>query len=223
MAARRVKRYVLAIGFVFFVFRVSLTCIFRDDYAIQHLDWWIQEKPFYWLWLMLVGHHLAIYFKDPDFLARWRGKLLWTALSAYAVGGLILFWLTMKEGRLPDGGVSQRFFEREFALYLAAQMGMFVFFVSLDPGRGLLAKAALFVADKTFYVYLIHESVYHKLLGVAAFNLELTGHYLGLAGATFLISLAVAIGLKKAERLIASKVAKAGRKGLALARLGPAS
>ena len=199
--ARALKRYLLWLGLFIFVFRVSLLAFFPDNFTVQHLDWWIQEKPFYWLWLILLGHHLGLYLKDERPMARLRVKLMSLGLAAYAGGGLILFWLTMNFNVDEAGLVNQRFFVREFVFYLAAQLGMFIFFAGLKLETGWLRGLILFAADKTFYVYMIHEAVYHKLLTAGGFNLDTVSGYLGFASLTFAVSLAAACFLKRAERL----------------------
>jgi hypothetical protein len=201
--SRKLKRYLLWLGGLFFVFRVTLLCIFPDSFTVQHLDWWIEEKPFYWLWLMLVGHELARYFKNPVFLAKWRKILLPSSFLAYVSGGLILYVLTMKFNVDEQGLVNQRYYVREFFFYIFAQMGMFIFFCSLNPGRGLLSRIILFVADKTFYVYIIHEAVYIKLLAVAGYDLTILLNYLTFAVLTFMIALGFGIVFKKTEKTVA--------------------
>jgi surface polysaccharide O-acyltransferase-like enzyme len=146
-ASRKLKIYLLWLGGFFFVFRVTLLCIFPDSFTVQHLDWWIEEKPFYWLWLMLLGHELSLYLKNPVFLNKWRSIFLPVSFTAYIAGGLILYWLTMKYNVDELGLVNQRYFVREFFFYIFAQLGMFIFFCSLNPGRGFLSRLILFVAD----------------------------------------------------------------------------
>lgn len=155
--ARAVKKYFLILGLFFFIFRNSLLAFFPDNFTIQHLDWWIQEKPFYWIWLMLVGHELAIYLRKPEFVDKIRPILLPSGMVAYLLGGSILFWLTISFDVSADGDVKQRFFIREFVFYMLAQMGMFIMFASLKIKSLSLNRLILFVADKTFYVYIIHE------------------------------------------------------------------
>jgi surface polysaccharide O-acyltransferase-like enzyme len=201
--SRKLKRYLLWLGGIFFVFRVTLLCIFPDSFTVQHLDWWIEEKPFYWLWLMLVGHELARHFKNPDFLAKWRKILLPSSFMAYVSGGLILYVLTMKFNVDEYGLVNQRYYVREFFFYIFAQMGMFIFFCSLNPGRGLLSRIILFVADKTFYIYIIHEAVYIKLLAVTGYDLTILPNYLTFAVLTFMIALGFGTVFKKTEKTVA--------------------
>ncbi|MDR3038908.1 MAG: acyltransferase [Candidatus Adiutrix sp.] len=199
---RAVKKYLLGLGLFLFVFRVSLLTFFPDNFTVQHLDWWIQEKPFYWLWLILLGHHLGLWLKDERAMARLRARLPLLGLAAYLSGGLALFWLTLNFNVDEAGLVNQRFFVREFVFYLAAQLGMFLFFAGLKLESARLSGLILFVADKTFYIYMTHEAVYHKILTAGGFDLDTAPGYLGFASLTFAVSLAVACLLKKAERLI---------------------
>lgn len=199
--ARATKKYLLWLGFLFFVVRNSLLVFFPDDYTVQHLDWWIQEKPFYWLWLMLVGHHLAIYLRNPEFMDRVRPYLLPGGLAAYFLGSVILFWLTMCFNVDAKGDVNQRFFIREFVFYLLAQMGMFVLFASLRFKSRAVTGLIMFVADKTFYIYMIHEAVFKKMIKHTAFDLKTAGGYLSFVALSFAVSLLVAYVLKKTERL----------------------
>lgn len=202
--ARRVKKYLLWLGLVVFIFRDSLVVACPDNFTVQHLEWWVQEKPFYWLWLMMVGHELALYLrKDAAFADKWRRCLVPGGLAAYVAGGTIMFWLTMAFNVDETGDVNQRFFIREFVFYMLAQMGMFILFASLKVRTPWLAKTILFVADKTFYVYMIHESVFHKLMNHTAFDVATVPGYLGFCALAFLVSLAFACVLKKTERTVA--------------------
>jgi surface polysaccharide O-acyltransferase-like enzyme len=205
--SRRLKRYVLWAGAVFFVARVTLRCLFMDSFTFQHLDWWISQKPFYWLWLMTLGHEFRVVWDRPGFRERWRRKILWGSLAAYLAGGSLLFFMTMAFNVAPDGRVNQLYFNREFAPYLFAQLGMFLFFMSLDPGRGLLSRAILFVADKTFYTYIIHEAVYHKLLYLTGWDLTELGGYLSFGVLTFAVSTCLAVVFKRIEKGVVSFIA----------------
>jgi surface polysaccharide O-acyltransferase-like enzyme len=209
--SRRLKRYVLWAGAAFFVLRVSLRISFQDSYAFQHLDWWLSQKPFYWLWLMTLGHEIRTVWDRPGFREKWRRKIMWGGLAAYLGGGTFLFFVTMAFNVAPDGNVNQIYFEREFAPYLFAQLGMFMLFVALDPGRGLVSKAILFVADKTFYTYIIHEAVYHKLLAVTGSDLTRLRGYLGFGVLTFAVSTGIAVFLKRIEKAVLAFIASRRR------------
>ncbi|MDR1606888.1 MAG: acyltransferase [Deltaproteobacteria bacterium] len=200
--ARRVKGYLMAAGAIFFILRVTILCAFPDSFTAQHLDWWIEEKPFYWLWLMLIGHELALHLKNPEFLSQWRPLLRPLSLGVYFLGGLILYLLTMAYNIAPDGLVDQRYFVREFVFYFLAQLGGFVFFCVLKPWSGFLGRSILFVADKTFYVYIIHEAVYIKLMAATGPDLTNVPNYLGFAILTFAVSLVFAVMLKKLEKTL---------------------
>ncbi|MDR2140909.1 MAG: acyltransferase [Deltaproteobacteria bacterium] len=204
--ARKLKGYLLGLGAIFFIFRVSILCAFPDSFTAQHLDWWIEEKPFYWLWLMILGHELALYLKKPEFLRKWRPKLLSASLGTYILGGVTLFFLTMTFNVDPEGLVDQRYFVREFVFYFLAQVGMFVFFCALPPWRGWVGRAILFVADKTFYIYIIHEAVYLKLMAVTSPDLTSLSHYLGFGALTFGVALVIGCLLKALERAIAKRL-----------------
>jgi surface polysaccharide O-acyltransferase-like enzyme len=208
--ARRLKAYVLWGGLVLFVVRVTLRDLFTGSFTFQHLDWWISQKPFYWLWLMTLGHEIRTRWDAPGFRERWRKRILWGRLAADLLGGSALFFMTMEFNVAPDGQSNQLYFNREFAPYLAAQLGMFLFFVALDPGRGLVARAILFVADKTFYTYIIHEAVYHKLLAFTGTDLTWLGGYLGFGILTFAASTAIAVGLKRIERAVVARLTRRG-------------
>ncbi|MDR0548477.1 MAG: acyltransferase [Deltaproteobacteria bacterium] len=201
--AKRLKGYLIGLGSVFFIFRVTILCAFPDSFTAQRLDWWIEEKPFYWLWLMLIGHELALYLKDPKFIQKWRPLLGSLSLLAYVLGGLILYIFTKLYNVDHQGLVDQRYFVREFVFYFIAQSGAFIFFCCLPTWRGFLGRLILFVADKTFYVYIIHEAVYIKLLAVTGVDLTELGPYLGYGVLTFAISLVVAVVFKKIEKTIA--------------------
>ena len=200
--ARQVKKYILWMGLFIFIFRNSLLVFFPDNFTIQHLEWWIQEKPFYWLWLMLVGHQLAIHLRDQRTADRLRPILVPAGLAAYLIGGSILFWLTMTFNVDETGDVNQRFFIREFVFYMLAQMGMFILFASMKIKSRALAALVLFVADKTFYVYMIHEAVFKKMIRHTDFDISSVSGYLAFSALAFLTSLALASVLKKTERLI---------------------
>jgi surface polysaccharide O-acyltransferase-like enzyme len=204
--ARRLKSYLLGLGVFFFVFRVTILCVFPDSFTAQHLDWWIEEKPFYWLWLMLLGHELAIYLKNPEFLRKWRRLLLPLSLGVYALGGVTLYLFTMAYNVDHYGLVDQRYFVREFVFYFLAQLGMFVFFCCLNLGRGLLARVILYVADKTFYIYIIHEAVYIKLLAATGYDLTVLPNYLSFGVMTFIVALAISSVLKKIEKLLVKAI-----------------
>jgi surface polysaccharide O-acyltransferase-like enzyme len=215
--SRKLKMYLLGLGAFFFVFRVSLVTFFPDSFFFQHLDWWIEEKPFYWLWIMLIGHELHRVFRDKELLDKWRARLASYGLAAFILGGVALYCLSLAFGVGPGGSVSQRFFVREFVVYFLAQLGMFVFFLSLNPGRGLLSRAILFVADKTFYVFILHEAVYHKLLQVTGLDMTRLGDYLALSVITFAAALVIGTACKKIEKAVASRLSR----GWARLRKGP--
>ncbi|MDR2612449.1 MAG: acyltransferase [Deltaproteobacteria bacterium] len=215
-AARRLKMYVIWMGAFFFIVRVTLLCLFQDSFTFQHLDWWIEQKPFYWLWLMIVGHEIRARWDSPGFKERWRPRILWWSLAAYLLGGTALFLITMEFNVAPDGLVNQIYYNREFVLYVVAQLGMFLFFVSLNPGRGALSRVILFVADKTFYIYIIHEAVYHKLLAVTGWDITRIGGYLSFGVLTFAVAAFFAVWLKRIEKAVASLFAR--RAGPAPAR-----
>jgi hypothetical protein len=217
--AKRLKGYLIGLGGIFFIFRVTILCAFPDNETAQKLDWWIEEKPFYWLWLMLIGHELAIYFKKPEFWQKWRVILLPLSLLTYILGGLVLYLLTMAYNIAPDGLVDQRYFVREFVFYFLAQLGMFVFFCSLKPVKGFLGRIILFVADKTFYIYIIHEAVYIKLLALTGFDLTILANYLTFALLTFIFALALGSVFKAIEKALA----KALRQRFKTATLKPLS
>ncbi|MDR2461325.1 MAG: acyltransferase [Deltaproteobacteria bacterium] len=202
--ARRLKHYILALGVIFFVLRVTLLCLFPQSFTFQHLDWWIEQKPFYWLWLMILGHEIAYYWKQPGFADKWKAKIIYPSLITYLLGGTILFFMTMAFNVDDKGLINQLYFNREFFIYLAAQLGMFMFFVCLDPGKGLISKIILFVADKTFYIYIIHEAVYHKLVEVTGITFYSKLNYLGFGVLTFVVCLVISIFLKKIEKTIIS-------------------
>ncbi|UQZ90439.1 hypothetical protein C4J81_14985 [Deltaproteobacteria bacterium Smac51] len=204
--ARGVKKYLLWMGLFFFICRNSLLAFFPDNFTIQHLDWWIQEKPFYWLWLMLVGHELAIYLRNPQTADRLRPMLVPGGVAAYLIGGSILFWLTITFNVAENGGVNQRFFIREFVFYMLAQMGMFILFASLKINSRAISSLILFVADKTFYVYMIHEAVFKKMIKHTDFDVHTVSGYLGFVILAFLVSLAIACVLKKTERVITRSI-----------------
>jgi surface polysaccharide O-acyltransferase-like enzyme len=200
---RSLKIYLLWMGGFFFVFRVTLLCFFPDSFTVQHLDWWIEEKPFYWLWLMMLGHELARHFKKPGFWEKHRARLLPASLAAYIGGGFILYILTMKYNVDEQGLVNQRYFVREFIFYILAQLGMFVFFCSLSPGRGFLSKVILFTADKTFYIYITHEAIYYKLQFLTGRDMTGVSNYLSLGILTFLTALVLGTVFKKLEKSLA--------------------
>jgi surface polysaccharide O-acyltransferase-like enzyme len=204
--AKRVKGYLLAIGAVFFIFRVTILCAFPDSFAAQHLDWWIEEKPFYWLWLMLVGHELSLYLKNPEFLAKWRRVISPLSFTVYIFGGLVLYLLTIAYNVDGQGLVDQRYFVREFVFYFLAQLGAFAFFCCLRPWRGFLGQAVLFVADKTFYVYILHEAVYIKLLAATGVDLTVLPNYLAFGALTFIVALGFGVVLKKIEKTVAKAI-----------------
>jgi hypothetical protein len=204
--ARKLKIYLLWMGAIFFVLRVSLVCFFPNNFTMQHLDWWIEQKPFYWLWLMLIGHELRRVFNDRGFLERWRVKLGAVSLVGYVLGGAALYCLTMAYNVAADGLVNQRYFNREFILYFLAQLGMFVFFVTLNPGKGFLSKIILYVADKTFYIYILHEAVYHKVLELTDLSSTRISDYLLTSIITFLIALFFGIIFKKIEKRLATVI-----------------
>ncbi|MDR1080747.1 MAG: acyltransferase [Deltaproteobacteria bacterium] len=199
-SSRKLKRYVLLAGAIFFVVRVTLRCLFMDSFTFQHLDWWISQKPFYWLWLMILGHEIRAVWDAPGFREKWRRKILWGSLLVYLAGGTALFFATMAWNIAPDGQSNQLYFNREFAPYLLAQLGMFLFFMSLDPGRGLASRVILFVADKTFYTYIIHEAVYHKLLAVTGYDISRLWGFLSFGVLTFAVSTCFAVVLKRLEK-----------------------
>jgi surface polysaccharide O-acyltransferase-like enzyme len=204
--ARRLKSYLLGLGAFFFIFRVTILCVFPDSFTAQHLDWWIEEKPFYWLWLMLIGHELAIYLKNPAFLAKWRPLLLSASLMVYVLGGLVLYLLTMAYNVDSQGLVDQRYFVREFVFYFLAQAGAFVFFCCQKPVGGLMGRIIIFVADKTFYIYVAHEAVYIKLLAATGADLTVLGVYLLFGALTFAVALIVGTILKKIEKAVAKAI-----------------
>lgn len=201
-SAKSVKKYFLWLGLFFFVFRNSLLAFFPDNFTIQHLDWWIQEKPFYWLWLMLVGHQLAIYLRNTEFAERKRSILVPSGLAAYLIGGGILFWLTISFDVSDGGGIKQRFFIREFIFYILAQFGMFIMFASLKIKNLTLNRLILFVAEKTFYIYIIHEAVFRKMIKHTSLDIDTVSGYLGFACLAFGVSLIFACFMKKLERLV---------------------
>jgi surface polysaccharide O-acyltransferase-like enzyme len=219
-SARKLKRYVLWGGAVFFVLRVTLRDTFTSSFTFQHLDWWISQKPFYWLWLMTLGHEIRVVWDTPGVREKWRRKVMWGSLAAYLLGGTALFFATMAWNVAPDGQSNQIYFNREFAPYLVAQLGMFLFFVSLDPGRGLCSKAILFVADKTFYTYIIHEAVYHKLLAVTGYDITRLRGYLFFGVLTFAVSTCLAVPMKRIERAVTAFIGTRRKKAAALS--GPA-
>lgn len=198
--AKAVKKYFLILGLFFFIFRNSLLAFFPDNFTIQHLDWWIQEKPFYWMWLMLVGHELAIYLRNPEIVDKFRPILVPSGMVAYLIGGSILFWLTISFDVSADGDVKQRFFIREFVFYMLAQMGMFIMFASMKIKTQSLNRLILFVADKTFYVYIIHEAVFKKMIKHTSLDITTVSGYLGFVCLAFGVSLVFACLLKKIER-----------------------
>lgn len=201
-AARSVKKYLMWAGLFFFIARNTLVAIFPDNFTIQHLEWWIQEKPFYWLWLMLVGHELALCLRKREISDRLRRILVPSGFAAFVLGGSFLFWLTITFNVDEAGDSNQRFFIREFAVYMLAQMGMFIFFAALKVKSQLISLIILFVADKTFYVYMIHEAVFKKLIKHTAFNITAVPGYLGFSLLAFMLCLLIATCLKKTERQI---------------------
>jgi surface polysaccharide O-acyltransferase-like enzyme len=205
--ARRLKLYIIGAGAFFFIVRVTLLCVFTDSFLFQHLDWWIEQKPFYWLWVMIVGHEIRRIWDSPGFRERYRGRVLSASLAVYLLCGTVLFFITMEYNVAPDGLVNQVFFNWEFVIYVAAQLGMFLFFMALEPGTGLFGKAVLFVADKTFYIYIIHEAVYHKLLAVTGWDITRIGGYLTFGALTFATATALAVPMKKIERALVSFIA----------------
>jgi surface polysaccharide O-acyltransferase-like enzyme len=209
-AARTVKKYLMWMGLLFFIVRNSLLVFFPDNFTIQHLEWWIQEKPFYWLWLMMVGHELALYLRKREISDQLRRILLPSGIAAFIVGGGILFWLTMAFNVDESGDVNQRFFIREFVFYMLAQMGMFIFFAALKVRSQAISRLILFVADKTFYVYMIHEAVFKKLIKHTDFDITTVSGYLGFSVLAFALSLIFATLLKKGERGI-TRALKGGR------------
>jgi hypothetical protein len=204
--ARAVKKYLMWMGLLFFIVRNSLLAFFPDNFTIQHLEWWIQEKPFYWLWLMMVGHELALYLRKREISDHWRHILVPSGLAAFVLGGSLLFWLTMAFNVDETGDVNQRFFIREFVFYMLAQMGMFIFFAALKVKSRLVSRLILFVADKTFYVYMIHEAVFKKLIKHTQFDITAVSGYLAFSVLAFAISLLFASLLKKSERWISAQV-----------------
>ncbi|KXS56090.1 MAG: hypothetical protein AMR96_04550 [Candidatus Adiutrix intracellularis] len=205
------KKYILWLGLIFFVGRVTLLVSFPDNPTIQHIDWWIQEKPFYWLWLILLGHHLSIFLKNRLLLNRFRSILVIGGSFTYLFGSFIIFWLTMHFNVDSIGDVNQRFFVREFVFYLAAQLGVFILFTTLPTTHAGLNRLILFIADKTFYIYMIHEAVYKKLLLVLGLSNVITvSGYLGFAALSFIVSLLVACGLKNTERLVTNGLSHLG-------------
>ncbi len=200
-AARQLKKYLLWCGLFFFIFRNSLLAFFPNNFTIQHLEWWIQEKPFYWLWLMMLGHELARSLRRPEIVDRLRVFLVPGGLLAYILGGAFLFWLTMNFNVDETGDSDQRFFIRQFVVYMTAQMGMFIFFAALKVRSRALNSLILFVADKTFYVYMIHEAVFKKWIKHTDFDLTTAFGYLAFSASAFALSFAVAVLLKKIERL----------------------
>jgi surface polysaccharide O-acyltransferase-like enzyme len=220
VVSRKLKIYILWLGAVFFVVRVTLLCAFPDSFAVQHLDWWIEQKPFYWVWVMLLGHELHRLFKDGTILEKWRSRLCPTSLAVYVLGGVALYCLTMAYNVDAEGLVNQRYYVREFALYFLAQLGMFVFFLSLNPGHGAVSKVILFVADKTFYIYIIHESVYHKILELTDFDTNYLKDYILASVATFLVALLIGTLFKKIEKGIAGLVSQ--MRGRPLKKTAPA-
>jgi surface polysaccharide O-acyltransferase-like enzyme len=202
--ARSVKKYLMWCGLFFFIFRNTLVAIFPENFTVQHLEWWIQEKPFYWLWLMLIGHELAIYLRKREISAKLRHVLVPSGFLAFVIFGSLLYWLTITFNVDETGDSNQRFFIREFAVYMLAQMGMFIFFAALKIRTPFISRTILFIADKTFYVYMIHEAVFKKLIKHTSFDITTVGGYLGFSLLAFALCLALATALKKTERLISN-------------------
>ncbi|MDR1079579.1 MAG: hypothetical protein LBQ79_01095 [Deltaproteobacteria bacterium] len=59
-------------------------------------------------------------------------------------------FLTVRCRVNPFRRTAETFFNRDFAVCLAARLGMFLFSAALDPGCGRLSGEILIVADKTF-------------------------------------------------------------------------
>ena len=102
------------------------------------------------------------------------------------------------------GYVDQRFFAREFVVYLMAQLGMFTVFLSIPITSPVLARPILFVAEKIFYVYIIHEAVFKKILLHKDFDRTQVDEYLAFVLLTFIVSFTIACCMKKIEKLCVS-------------------
>lgn len=206
--ARALRRYFLCLGLVVFVLNGSLRTLFTGTAVFAQLDWGIPQKPFYWLWLILLGYQVRIFVRErQETLARLRPVLIASGLALFLTGGVILFHLTRLHDMDANGYVSQHFFAREFVIYLAAQLGIFMVFALLPPiARPSLAEPIRFIANKVFYIYIIHDPVFKIVLAHIPFDVSRVDDYLALIAVTFATSLSIACGLKKAETLIASSI-----------------
>jgi len=130
-----------------------------DAFVITRTLPGIQERPFFWLWVMLAAQHFSLFLKNPEARKKYRHWLVFGGIGLYALSSVALTWLTWRfidpETGLPYP--DQRFFNRQFLPYFIGNVGVFLFFLGLPPMSRIVRKIVYFLADKTFYVYVVHS------------------------------------------------------------------
>ncbi len=127
-AARSAKKYILWMGLFLFVFRSSLDVCFPDNqFVTRSLLRVTPLKHAYWLWVILLGHQLGVYFKNLQTTRPAGPILLSSSLLVYIGCASIIFWLTLNFSINDKGIVTGRFFNRAFILSVLSYTALFIF------------------------------------------------------------------------------------------------
>lgn len=151
-----VKRYVLVLGGVLLVATPSLRILAPDSVFAGVPT--LPESPFLYLWAMLVGNHVYAALRDPQLgeARRRRSRLFAPAIFLLCVTGMYL--LTEAFDTAAEG-IQGVFLERGFVLLVMANVAAFSFFSSIRIRSARLGDLICSVANKVFYVYLVHMAV----------------------------------------------------------------
>lgn len=207
-AALAAKKYTLVLGLLVFVGIGTAKSVFAGSETIQNLPS-VPLTPFYWIWLMLAVQHLSLFLRNEAARNRYRSGLIAGGLALYAIGSLGCYYLTLS-GHVEIDPVSgqpfgiDRFYERNFILYLIGNFGAFAFFLGLPITGAVPRKIVLFLADKTFYVYILHWIVMTKVREILPLDRGKAIFDFYLLAITYVICLGLACLLKWLERRLNS-------------------
>lgn len=151
-----VKRYVLVLGGVLLVAAPSLKILASD--SVFALAPTLPESPFLHLWAMLVGNHAYAALRDPQLgeARRRRSRLFTPVIFLLCVTGI---YLLTEAFDTAEEGIQAIFLERSFVLLVMANIAAFSFFSSIRIRSARLGDLICSVANKVFYVYLVHMAV----------------------------------------------------------------
>ena len=83
--ADRLRWYFFLLGLLVFVGNVSLKTSLPDNAVLNQLDWGIPQKPFYWLWLILLGYQTRLFVRNHE-------ETIQGLRPAFIASGLAFSW-----------------------------------------------------------------------------------------------------------------------------------